>query len=120
MNLIPSSLELLLAQQDASAPGWAQLLPFVWLIPVIFLYIFLIQRPQKQEQARRQQMLHNLKKNDRVITTSGIYGVVTNVQLDNEEVTIKVDESNNTKLRMTFSAIGRVLGTEPGGEKEAS
>jgi len=37
---------------------------------------------------------------------------VTNVNSDADEVTVKVDESTNTKLRMTLSSIARVLGSE--------
>ena len=48
-------------------------------------------------------MLQNLKKNDRVVTIGGIYGTVVNAQKDLDEVTIKVDESTNTKLRMQRS-----------------
>ena len=50
---------------------------------------------------------------DRVLTIGGIYGVVTNVQREADEVTIKVDESTNTKLRVTLSSVARVLGDEP-------
>jgi len=109
---------MLLAQEQP--PGGVNgLIPFMWLIPVIILYIFLIQRPQRRQQAQQDQMLKNIKKNDRVITTAGIYGVVTNVQTDADEVTIKVDESNNTKLRMTLGAIARVVSSEGSEDKES-
>ena len=39
-----------------------------------------------------------------------------NVQREADEVTIKVDESNNTKLRVTLSSVARVLGDEPSEE----
>ena len=61
-------------------------------------------------------MLEAVKKNDRVITAGGIYGVVTNVHREADEVTIKVDEATNTKLRLTLSSITRVLGDEPSAE----
>ena len=77
------------------------------------LFYFMVMRPQSREQARRRAMLAAVKKNDRVVTTGGIYGVVTNVHLEADEVTIKVDESTNTKLRVTLSSIARVLGDEP-------
>jgi preprotein translocase subunit YajC len=44
-----------------------------------------------------------------VVTIGGIYGVVTNVQRDAERVTIRVDESTGTKLRVSMSAVARVL-----------
>jgi len=51
-----------------------------------------------------------LKKNDRIVTIGGILGTVMNVQKD--EVTIRVDESTNTKLRMQRNAIARVIPPE--------
>jgi preprotein translocase subunit YajC len=52
-------------------------------------------------------------KNDRVLTAGGIYGVVMNVHREADEVTIKVDEATNTKLRLTLGSVTRVLGDEP-------
>ena len=87
-----------------------QMMPFV---AIGLLFYFLLIRPQKHEQSRRQGMLAAIKKNDRVLTTGGIYGVVTNVHREADEVTIKVDEGTNTKLRMTLSSIAQILGDEP-------
>jgi preprotein translocase subunit YajC len=81
------------------------------LIIVVFWLLFL--RPQRKEQQQRQAMITNMKKNDRVITVGGIYGVVTNVHREADEVTIKVDETTNTKLRVTLGAISRVISDQP-------
>ena len=89
------------------------MLPF---IAIFVLFYFLLIRPQRKEQSRRQMMLAAVKKNDRVLTAGGIYGVVTNVHREADEVTIKVDEATNTKLRMTLSSISRVVGDEPSNE----
>jgi len=105
----------LLAQADAppadAGPG-AQLFTFLPFILIIVLFYFLMIRPQKREQSRRQIMLDGVKKNDRVVTIGGIYGVVMNVQRESDEVTLKVDEATNTKLRITLSSIARVVGDE--------
>lgn len=105
----------LLAQAEAAGGnggfGWVSVLT-LWL-PLIALFYFLILRPQRQEQSKRQAMLANLKKNDRVIILGGIYGVVTNVHLEADEITVKVDEASNAKLRVQLGAISRVLGEEP-------
>ena len=80
------------------------------------LFYFLMIRPQRREQSRRVQMLGGVKKNDRVVTIGGVYGVVANVNREADEVTLKVDETTNTKLRITLSSIARVLGDEPSDE----
>lgn len=105
---------VLLAQEGGGSAGWIQL--FTLWLPIIFLFYFLLIRPHRQEQSRRQQMLGDLKKNDRIVTAGGIYGVVTNVHREADEVTIKVDEATNTKLRITLGSIGRVLNTETAGD----
>ena len=95
----------------AAAPNFLfTMMPFV---AIGLLFYFLLIRPQKHEQSRRLTMLAAVKKNDRVLTTGGIYGVVTNVHREADEVTIKVDEGTNTKLRVTLSSIAQILGDEP-------
>lgn len=89
------------------------------VVPIGFLFYFLMIRPQQKERAQRQSMLDALKKNDRVVTIGGIYGVVMNVHREADEVTIKVDEANNTKLRVTFGAIARITAEESSGETKS-
>lgn len=120
-SLLLSSISILLAQKGGGAgaggaAGGPQsplggLLQSAPLFIVIFLaFYFVMIRPHKREQATRKAMLSELKKNDHVLTVGGIYGIVTNVRPEVDEVTIKVDESSNTKLRMTLSSISRVVG----------
>jgi preprotein translocase subunit YajC len=97
--------------------GASSLLPSLLPLAAIgVLFYFMLLRPQRREQARRQEMLGGVKKNDRVVTIGGVYGVVSNVNREADEVTLKVDESTNTKLRVTLSSIGRILGDEPSDE----
>lgn len=76
---------------------------------IFLLFYFLIMRPERRKQADHKSLLESLKKNDRVITIGGIYGVVANVERDHDRVTLKVDETNNTKIDVTFSSVARVL-----------
>ena len=104
---------LLLAQADPAGangpppPFWVQIAP--WL-PIILLFFLLIVWPQRREQAKRDQMLNTMKKNDRVITAGGIIGTVANLSADGKEVTLKVDD--NTRIRFLRSSITQVLGEE--------
>jgi preprotein translocase subunit YajC len=108
----------LIAQAAESAPVWLNFMPMFAALAVVMLYVMLISRPQRREQENRRQMLRSVKKNDRVLTNSGIYGVVTNVQPDADEVTIRVDETSNTRLRMTLSSIAQIFGDESASDKE--
>jgi len=93
-----------------------QILPFL-LIGLLFYFMLI--RPQRKEQSRRQDMLANVKKNDRVVTVGGVYGVVVNVHREADEVSLKVDETTNTKLRITLSSIARVISGEPAEEENS-
>lgn len=77
---------------------------------------FLFYLPSKRERTRQAAMLSGIKKNDHVITASGIYGVVTDVSKDTNKVTLRVDETTGAKIRMELSSIARVLGDEPAGD----
>lgn len=82
-----------------------------WIfIPLVLIMIFMLFRgPQKQKQQRKQ-MVQSLKKNDRVQTIGGIIGTIVNIKGD--EITLKVDESNNTKITVVSSAIGKNMSKE--------
>lgn len=103
---------------DPEGPGgfnWSSML-MLWA-PIILLFYLLLIRPQQRQQAQRRAMLAQVKKNDRVIAAGGIYGVVTNVRPEADEVTVKVDEATNTKIRMTLSSINSVVGDDPSTDK---
>jgi preprotein translocase subunit YajC len=108
---------ILLLAEDA-APGGAAtpqngpagILSMMFPLVLIFLlFYFLIMRPERRKQSDHKSLLESLKKNDRVITIGGIYGVVANVQRDDDRVTLKIDEANNTKVEVTFNSIARVI-----------
>jgi preprotein translocase subunit YajC len=96
-------------KDGVAAPGGSLPQFLLPLIAIFFLFYFLILRPERRKQADHKSLLEGVKKNDRVITIGGIHGVVTNVQRDSDRVTIKVDEANNTKIDVTFSAISKVI-----------
>ncbi|RJP22831.1 MAG: preprotein translocase subunit YajC [Candidatus Abyssobacteria bacterium SURF_5] len=78
-----------------------------FLFPLILMFIifyFLLIRPQSRKQKQHQEMLRNLKKGDKVITSGGLYGVV--VKVSEKDVIIEVAEKVN--LRFTLGAIATV------------
>ena len=82
------------------------------MIAIMALFYFMMIRPQKRKEQELRNQVSQIKENDRVVTIGGIYGIVTNVQRDAQRVTIRVDESNGTKLKLNMSAIARVLTAE--------
>jgi preprotein translocase subunit YajC len=92
--------------QQKTSPGFG-MGQFVLLgLMFVIMYFVLFSGPKKR-QKQQQKMVRSLKKNDRVRTIGGILGTVVDVQDD--EITLKIDESNNTKIKVLTSAIGKNL-----------
>jgi preprotein translocase subunit YajC len=84
--------------------------PFLQFAPLVLVFVlmyFMLFRAPKKRQQEHQKMVAGLKKNDRVRTIGGILATVLDVRDD--EIVIKIDESNNTKMRVIPSAIAAVL-----------
>jgi len=79
-----------------------QFLPFILIFVVMYFILF---RGPRKKQQQHKQMVQALAKNDKVRTIGGIIGTVVDIKGD--EVTLKVDESNNTKIKVIASAIGK-------------
>ncbi len=90
-------LVLLQAPAGTSNP-LTSLLPLV-LIIVVF-YFFMI-RPQVKRQKELKNYRSSLQKNDKVITTGGIYGKITDVK----EQTVTVEIAENIRIKVDKSAV---------------
>ncbi len=87
-----------------------QMMPM--LVMMAMLMYFIVIRPQSSERKQREKLLSGLKRNDRVVTFSGIIGTVTNFSSDGKEVTLRVDD--NVKLQFLRTAIqGPLTDTPP-------
>lgn len=88
--------------------------PLVPLVLMIVVFWFIMSRGRGKERKKYEQMLNALKRNDRVQTIGGIIGTV--VEVRDDEVIIKIDESTNTKMRFVRSAIKGVVEESPATE----
>jgi len=106
------------AADPNAAPGTTARKPFgfgsQWIfigLMFVMMYFIIFRAPRKKQQQHKQ-MVQTLEKNDKVRTIGGIIGTVVDIKGD--EVILKVDESNNTKIRVVSSAIGRNLSKDNG------
>ena len=72
---------------------------------IIVIFYFMIYRPQKKRQKEREDVISKMEKGDKVITSSGIHGTISQL----EETTILVQVSDNTKLRFEKAAVTQVV-----------
>ena len=70
---------------------------------IVIMYYVMI-RPQSKRQKEHQRLVSALKTGDRVVTTSGIHGMITNVK----DTTVTVKVADNVKIEMEKSAVANV------------
>lgn len=110
----PPLVAVLVAQaggQPQRQPGGLELLvTYLPMLLIVLVAWLLLYRPERERMRKQQELLSALKKNDRVVTTAGIYGIVANVDRDNDRVTLKVDDTANVKITVTLSSVSKVVG----------
>lgn len=91
----------------ADQPGLLQSLAPMIAIGIFFYFIVMRPQLKAQKDKRRQheELMANLKKNDKVVTVGGIIGTVAEVSED--RVTLKIDD--NTRVKFTRSSIQDLL-----------
>jgi len=89
-------------QSVANGTSGASWMSFVPIALMVLIFYFLLIRPQQKKEKERKEMINNLKPGDRVITSAGIYGSVSEIKDDNI-VIIKIN--NSTKVEFAKSAI---------------
>lgn len=104
-----SALFMILQAAQTQQGRRSSMLPFlIQLVAIIFIFYFLLIRPQRKIAAKHQELLSKLARNDEVVTEGGIIGTV--VHLEDDRVTIKTAE--NTRLVIMRAKIARVLSGE--------
>jgi preprotein translocase subunit YajC len=102
----------------APAGGGGGIMPtLVMAVPMVALFYFLFILPQQQQEKKRRSMIDALKKNDKVLTTGGIYGTVMSVDAKNDKVVLRVDDERGVKMAFTRASVARVI--EASSEKPA-
>lgn len=70
-----------------------------------FMYFFMI-RPQQKEQKKKNTMLAELAVGDTILTTSGFFGVV--IDIDDDTVIVEFGSNKNCRIPMQKAAISAV------------
>jgi preprotein translocase subunit YajC len=83
---------------DSAAGGFA---PFIPMILIFVVFYFLLIRPQQKKAKAHQEMIANLKKGDRVITSGGMYGLVTGL----DEATATIEIADKVRVKVTRGSI---------------
>ncbi len=85
----------------------AQPAAFLQMVPLLLIFVvfyFMLIRPQKTKEKEHLKMLESLNKNDEVVTSAGIHGVIVNVK--DKTVVVRIDE--NVKMEVEKNCISIV------------
>jgi preprotein translocase subunit YajC len=92
------------APPGSSGTG-AVAMQLLFFAAIFAVFYFLLIRPQQKQRRDREQMLTSLKRGDRVVTSSGLHGTVTNLS----EHTITLRVADQVKLEFDRAAVGRIV-----------
>ena len=91
------------------AEGGSPLLQVVPFILILAIFYFIILLPGKRKQQKVQEFIDNLKVNDKVITTTGMYGLVTKL----DEQTVQLEIADKVRIKIAKASIGGYQGQPP-------
>ncbi len=105
--------DLLFLAEAAAAPAAGAEQPPMYMmliqfVPIIVIFYFLLIRPQQKRQKDHQKLMAAIKTGDKVITSSGIHGIIANVK----DKTVIVKVADNVKLEFDRASITAVEKSE--------
>lgn len=85
-----------------AAGGFASFVP---LILMFVIFYFLLIRPQQKKNKEHRDMINNLKKGDRIVTSGGIHGTITAVS----DATLTVEISDKVRVKLARNSVSGLL-----------
>lgn len=79
---------ILLAEQtgEGGPPPFAM---FAWFAVLAVLFVMIVLRPAQKEEQKRKTLVASLKKNDKIVNSGGIIGIIDSIKDKEEEVVLK-------------------------------
>ncbi len=93
---------ILMAGGGAEGGGGGMIQLGFFALIFVMMYLLLI-RPQRKKQKEHELLVNSLKKGDRVVTSSGMFGTIFAIDEDRNVVVLKIGE--NVKLEFLRSSI---------------
>lgn len=97
--------------QGGQAGGIAGFLPIIILFAIFY---FLLIRPQQKKAKEHREMINNLKKGNRIITSGGIYGTIESI----DETTIGLEIAEKVKIKVSRGNVGALVSDTQTGQKK--
>lgn len=95
-------------QAAQTAGGMSGIILFLYVIGIFAFFYFVLVRPQKKEQKRVDALLASMAIGDSVMTTSGFYGVIIDIDDEDQTVVVEFGSNKNCRIIMNKTAIAQV------------
>ena len=90
----------------SSGAGMGMMGTIIWIaVLLVFIFVFML-RPQKKEQARRNEMMAKMAVGDTVLTSSGFYGTL--IDITDDTVIVEFGNNKNCRIPMQRAAIAEI------------
>jgi preprotein translocase subunit YajC len=112
-NVIALQEEVIETEPEIFSPqGWTMLVPAALMLVIFY---FLLLRPQEKKRKAHDSLIKGVKKGESVVTSSGIYGIVTNVI---DENTVEVEIAKDVEIKILKTAIIEITSRSKEQKKE--
>lgn len=88
------------AAGPATAGGAFMQLFVTMVLPIMVLYYFFFILPQGKEKKKRDEMLGNIQRGDRVLTRGGLFGTVADIRED--VLILKISENSKVEVDRNY------------------
>jgi preprotein translocase subunit YajC len=105
---------ILLSSDSTVSTGASMVSMIIWLVVLFGFMYFIMIRPQKKEQKKKDLMLSEVAVGDTILTTSGFYGTV--IDLQDDMVIVEFGNNKNCRIPMQKAAISAVEKPEEAAE----
>ena len=93
--------------EAASGAGTGSMIGMIlWLVIIFGIMYFIMIRPQKKEQKKKELMLSEVAVGDTVLTISGFYGTI--IDIVDDTVIVEFGNNKNCRIPMQKAAISEV------------
>jgi len=97
---------LVFAMGSPGQPAWLQLVPFAMVLGILY---FLVLLPMRKQRKKVEEFQSGLKVGDKIVTTGGIYGLITRVN----DKSVQVQVADKVRIEIARAAIGGYQGQDP-------
>ena len=91
---------------SSSAAGSSTMVMVIYLVVIVAFFYFFFIRPQNKEKKQKDALLASMEIGDSVLTTSGFYGVL--IDIDDDTVIVEFGNNKNCRIPMQKAAIVQV------------